>query len=105
MIDRRQFLKALTAGSVAGTQFGLGGTALSAYAGDSSGYKALVCVFLFGGLDNHDFLLPTDASNYNSFAQIRQSMLAVAALCIENFNQIGHENNMSFVEKRNGEIL
>ena len=59
-LQRREFLKHIMAASVAGSSLGLGGTALSAFGADTSGYKALVCVFLFGGLDNHDFLLPYD---------------------------------------------
>ncbi|MEM1403125.1 MAG: DUF1501 domain-containing protein [Pseudomonadota bacterium] len=75
-LQRRDFLKHIMAASVAGSSLGLGGTALSAFGADTSGYKALVCVFLFGGLDNHDFLLPFDASDYQQFAQLRQTLLA-----------------------------
>ncbi|MEO0436376.1 MAG: DUF1501 domain-containing protein [Pseudomonadota bacterium] len=76
-VNRRDFLKQLSAMSLAGTQFGLGGSALSAMAADSSGYKALVCVFLFGGLDNHDFLIPYDQDEYRQFERQRQTLLQI----------------------------
>lgn len=38
-------------------------------------YKALVCVFLFGGMDNHDTVLPSDDASYDRYAQIRASLL------------------------------
>ncbi|MEM1190115.1 MAG: DUF1501 domain-containing protein [Pseudomonadota bacterium] len=76
-MDRRQFLKYVGGATMVGAHAGLGPTALSAWGADSSGYKALVCVFLFGGLDNHDFLLPYDASAYDEFARLRQTLLRV----------------------------
>ncbi|MEM6604507.1 MAG: DUF1501 domain-containing protein [Pseudomonadota bacterium] len=76
-LNRRNFLKQLSALSLIGTQSGLGGTALSALAADHSGYKALVCVFLFGGLDNHDVLIPYDPAEYNEYANRRSSLLGL----------------------------
>lgn len=38
-------------------------------------YKALVCVFLNGGMDCHDTVLPYDESEYNSYSTIRKSLL------------------------------
>ena len=46
-----------------------------ALAMDSSGYRALVCIFLFGGMDCHDTILPYDTSSYNSFSELRSSLL------------------------------
>lgn len=48
---------------------------IRARAADLGGYRALVCLFLFGGLDNNDFLLPADSA-YDDFARIRQTLLA-----------------------------
>lgn len=73
VFDRRQFLRISAASSLALTS-GLPGT-LTAHAADTSGYKALICVFLFGGLDGHDLLLPFDAESYSSFSGIRQTLL------------------------------
>ncbi|MEM7739919.1 MAG: DUF1501 domain-containing protein [Pseudomonadota bacterium] len=73
--NRRSFLKG--AGAVAVSAAGFTGrpTAFTAHAANTSGYKALVCVFLFGGLDNHDFILPYDQSSYGTFATIRQTLM------------------------------
>ena len=76
MMDRRRFLRTATAASLAGTALhGVPGT-LTAHAAQTGGYRALVCVFLFGGLDGHDVLLPHDQPSYDGFARIRQSLLA-----------------------------
>ncbi len=40
-------------------------------------YKALVCVFLFGGNDANNLLIPNDAAGYANYQKIRQS-LAIA---------------------------
>jgi len=36
-----------------------------------SGYKALVCVFLFGGNDANNTLVPTDTVGYNNYTALR----------------------------------
>lgn len=48
-------------------------------AAETAGYRALVCVFLFGGMDCHDTVLPSDAASWNSYAQIRETLLAAYA--------------------------
>ena len=76
--SRRQFLSDAIASSLATAGIGSVGTALSgfnAHAADTSGYRALVCVFLFGGLDCHDIVLPYDPASYDQFASIRSSLL------------------------------
>ena len=40
-------------------------------AGIQDGYKALVCLYLAGGNDSHNWLLPTDATNRASYATAR----------------------------------
>lgn len=73
--NRRQFLRTATASTLAGAGlYGMPG-ALTAHAADTSGYKALVCVFLFGGLDTHDLLLPYDQASYDSFSSVRQTLI------------------------------
>ena len=76
MLDRRLFLK--TAGAAAITSAAVSGCPISfnAHAANTTGYKALVCVFLLGGLDNHDVLLPFDQTSYNSFSGVRQTLLS-----------------------------
>lgn len=46
----------------------------AANAASTDGYRALVCVFLFGGMDCHDTFLPFDQNEYNAYATIRQSL-------------------------------
>lgn len=79
-ISRRTFLSDAMASSLALASLGGVGSALSgmeAHAADTSGYRALVCVFLFGGLDCHDTVLPYDPASYDQFANIRQTLLQV----------------------------
>ena len=73
--NRRDFIKALGASALAHTALTAAPTAFTAHAADRSGYKALVCVFLFGGLDCHDLILPYDLESYDQYSQIRSSLL------------------------------
>ena len=81
MKNRRQFLKTTMAmpmmmggGSLLGSLAGF-----NAQAADTSGYRALVCVFLFGGMDCHDTVLPFDTASYNDYSDIRSDLLATYA--------------------------
>lgn len=69
--SRRSFLTCaslVAAGNVLGLRpFG----AISALAQTSSDYKALVCVFLFGGNDANNTLIPYDTTGYSEYASIR----------------------------------
>jgi uncharacterized protein (DUF1501 family) len=42
-----------------------------------SGYKALVCIFLQGGNDSNNLIIPTIQSQYNNYASIRTPILAI----------------------------
>ncbi len=44
-----------------------------------SDYKALVCIFLQGGNDSNNLVVPTVASEYNNYASIRTPILALPA--------------------------
>ena len=48
-------------------RFGL----VNALAQSSGNYKALVCVFLFGGNDANNMIVPFDTADYNAYAAIR----------------------------------
>ncbi len=78
--DRRDFMAMLLKGSAAGALGSMGQLALMnqamAAAPSFSGYKALVCVFLTGGNDSLNMLVPTNAS-YSDYKAIRGA-LAVA---------------------------
>ena len=74
--SRRRFLQTTTAASLgAAAGFATDMARFNAFAADTSGYKALVCVFLFGGMDGHDTIIPYDVENYNNYADIRGALL------------------------------
>jgi len=69
--NRRSFIKYASL-AAAGNAMGLRpfGT-LNALAQSSSDYKALVCVFLFGGNDANNTLIPFDTAGYGKYSSIR----------------------------------
>ncbi len=73
-MDRRSFLRSLGASAAgAGIAQTFGG--IAARAADVSGYRALVCVFLKGGMDGHDTLFPFDTASYNRYAELRSELI------------------------------
>ncbi len=50
---------------------------VAAAAAQSDDYKALVCVFLYGGNDGDNTLIPYGTREYNAYASARTSVLAV----------------------------
>ena len=78
-ITRRRFMKALGAGGLAYAVGRSPGTvwAQAAGVGGFSDYKALVCVFLFGGNDSWSMVVPRSDAEYAAYAQSRQN-LAIA---------------------------
>src|ERR1700735_3548594 len=70
-VNRRSFIKYASlaaAGNAAALRpFG----ALNALAQTTSDYKALVCVFLFGGNDANNTLIPFDATGYGQYSSLR----------------------------------
>jgi uncharacterized protein (DUF1501 family) len=71
-MKRRSFL--LHTGALAGTaalgQLG----ALAASAASTDDYKALVCIFLVGGNDSNNMIVPIDATGYANYAQVRGAL-------------------------------
>ena len=47
---------------------------VNAHAQSTSGYKALVCVFLAGGSDSHNMLIPQEPSAYNAYKTFRKAI-------------------------------
>jgi uncharacterized protein (DUF1501 family) len=70
-LRRRSFIKYASlaaAGNLAGLkQFG----ALNALAQTTPDYRALVCVFLFGGNDGNNILIPFDTAGYQNYSAVR----------------------------------
>ena len=78
--SRRAFLKRASALSVAGiaAPWALNLAAMAeASAASATDYKALVCVFLYGGNDYANTLVPYDSTNYNLYQQMRPSFAYV----------------------------
>ena len=85
-IYRREFLKRASLLSIAGaaTPWALNlGAIGEAAAQTATDYKALVCVFLYGGNDYGNTLIPYDSTNYNAYYSIR-STIAVAQSALSN---------------------
>ncbi len=71
--NRRKFLRAAAAGGVA---YAFGRTPGTVYAqavgtGGFADYKALVCLFLFGGNDSWNMVVPTGTAEYNAYSRSR----------------------------------
>jgi uncharacterized protein (DUF1501 family) len=73
-ITKRDFLKASAA-------FGLGSAAnvfssfeALAQTAQTEDYRALVCVFMFGGNDSNNMLIPTDGAAYSRYATARSNL-------------------------------
>lgn len=71
-MKRRSFLThaGALAGSAALSQLGV----FAAQAAASPDYKALVCIFLYGGNDSNNILVPIDASGYANYAKLRSTI-------------------------------
>jgi uncharacterized protein (DUF1501 family) len=74
-ISRRAFLQRsgqlAMMGAASSYAMGLSGIAEAAAFDSGGGYRALVCVFLYGGNDHGNTLIPFDAANYARYAAIR----------------------------------
>ncbi len=75
-ISRRHFL-AGTSATFAGAAGALGLLGNNkAWAADTAGYKALVCIFLKGGMDHADTVLPMDQASYNLLRSARAGLFS-----------------------------
>jgi uncharacterized protein (DUF1501 family) len=69
--NRRSFIRYASL-AAAGNALGLRPFgALNALAQSGSGYKALVCIFLFGGNDANNTLIPFDTTGYGKYSALR----------------------------------
>lgn len=78
-MDKRQFLKYLLATSIGATSYSSVGKQLAminaaAKSTSLDGYKALICIFLYGGNDSYNMLIPTDNKDYQTYANVRQNL-------------------------------
>jgi len=77
-MKRREFLArsaALTAGGLAGRILPVASLAAAGNvaAQTASDYKALVCVFLYGGMDGNSVVIPNDTAGYAQYASVRSA--------------------------------
>jgi uncharacterized protein (DUF1501 family) len=83
MNTRRRFLAdaaALTAGGLASRLMPLSAIAMPSLVGAQSvpsDYKALVCVFLFGGIDGNNLVVPMDTAGYGQYSAVRTAASGV----------------------------
>lgn len=70
--SRRSLLRIFSGAASALTLGSLG--SMSAFAQSAPDYKALVCVFLFGGNDSHNMLIPQEQDHYNAYRAIRRGL-------------------------------
>ena len=76
-ISRRRFLGQASCAAVGTTALISTVLDLSMFnvlAGNAPDYKALVCLFLFGGADSFNMLVPRGQSEYDEYAQIRRDL-------------------------------
>lgn len=75
-MNRRQFLKTGSAAAAATLAATPGLTYAQVIGGGApfDDYRALVCVFLFGGNDSFNMLVPRSAAEYNVYANSRQNL-------------------------------
>ena len=79
-IDRRKFLRnsgALTAAGMVGSLGTWGVESAQAAGGD---FKALVGVFLFGGNDSNNMVVPTDATRFGDYSTVRNAASGIGHL-------------------------
>ena len=77
-LNRRQFLNRCGTVGLAGAGLasGLGSTSAvnALQPGAGASYKALVCVFLYGGNDGYNMLVPTSNAEYQLYQNMRQQL-------------------------------
>lgn len=90
-IARRDFLRqASCLSAMAGTPFAMNLLAAGAASAQTAGdHKALVCIFLAGGNDQSNTVIPSSGAGYSSYQQARPS-LALAAANLLNLAPTGY---------------
>ena len=73
-LNRRDFLKTSGAAALFAATPGLSYSHVVGGGGSFTDYRALVCVFLFGGNDSFNMLVPNTTAEYNAYAASRQNL-------------------------------
>jgi len=97
--NRRQFLQTASALSVLGgatpLALNLAGIGAAAAQGAPEDYRALVCVFLFGGNDQTNTVIPFDPAEFNAYTAARAS-IARTAVEITSLGAVAAQGGRSF---------
>lgn len=93
---KRSGLLALTGCGAMATQgkLGLVNSALAASSTGFADYRALVCVFLYGGSDSFNMFVPTGSAEYDTYRASRQSLAVPRADLLDASGGIGFNPNM-----------
>jgi uncharacterized protein (DUF1501 family) len=94
-MNRRQFLNTTSAAALLASTPGLAHSQMIGSYGPFGDYKALVCVFLFGGNDSFNMLVPTSPGEYAAYQASRQN-LAIPSEQLLDINPVTGAENMSF---------
>jgi len=73
-LNRRDFLKTSGAAAVFAATPGLAYSQVVGSAGPFDDYRALVCVFMFGGNDSFNMLVPNTTNEYTAYSASRQNL-------------------------------
>ncbi|MFM8483243.1 MAG: DUF1501 domain-containing protein [Actinomycetota bacterium] len=84
---RREFLKRSASLTIAGAAgpFALNLASIGAAAAQTGGYRALVCLFLYGGNDHTNMVVPYDSASYTEYQTARPTI----ALARESLTSLG----------------
>lgn len=100
--SRREFLRTASALSLAGsaTPWALNLASIGAAAAQAApaDYKALVCVFMYGGNDHSNVIVPVDDTGYQQYAQSRTNLALAQATLLP----LGAPNNASLAGRQVG---
>jgi uncharacterized protein (DUF1501 family) len=72
--DRREFLRRGMAATALAATPGMAYTQMAGGSAAFADYRALVCVFLHGGNDSYNMLVPRSTAEYNAYAASRQNL-------------------------------
>lgn len=100
--NRRQFLSRSAMGMTAGAAALSGLGSMNAFAADLTGYKALVCIQLKGGMDHGDTILPKDSASYDALKSIRADMFS--AYESDTAGSSRNRNNIQKLEANNSDL-
>ena len=73
-LNRRDFLRSSGAAALMAATPGLAYSQVVGGGGSFDDYRALVCVFMFGGNDSYNMLVPRSTAEYNAYAASRQNL-------------------------------